>query len=434
VDSGEPRPLGSRYLRIAEIGRGGLASVWIGRVISSGEEVAIKLLNPSFSRDQGLVARFISEGSILKGLESRHLVKIRDLVVDGDMLAIVMELVRGGDLRSYLRRLVRLPPAVAVDLTIQVLDALVTLHTAGIVHRDIKPENVLLELALEPPVAKLTDFGIAQIIGDVSDAEGTVVGSLPYIAPEVFRSSSVTEKIDIYSVGVLLYELLAGRVPFVGESVSAMLYTALNELPPPLPLPPPLWSVLTTLLDRTPAVRPTAREALGILESLRPILVELPPLQTDALPTELARAVHLTFDTEITRVISRARLASQVPTVERHVERRNRAQLFTPAAAAIVSVGVGVLSTAFATLTAKGAALALLILGGAVAVSGVLLGILLFGSLRSHKIDGHKIDKEDAGFVVDAVIGVSHAIFDDYEREDRQSGQRLLEGPATGRG
>ncbi|NYV78985.1 protein kinase, partial [Streptomyces sp. UH6] len=161
------RKIGSRYTAHQILGRGSAGTVWLGE--GPDGPVAVKLLREDLSSDEELVGRFVGERTALLGLEHPRIVSVRDLVVDGNDLALVMDLVRGTDLRTRLERERRLAPEAAVAVVADVADALAAAHAAGVVHRDVKPENVLLDMdgPLGPGNAHpalLTDFGVAKLI------------------------------------------------------------------------------------------------------------------------------------------------------------------------------------------------------------------------------------------------------------------------------
>ena len=278
------RKIGSRYTAHQVLGRGSAGTVWLG----DGPEgpVAIKLLREDLASDQDLVGRFVQERTALLSLDHPHIVGIRDLVVDGTDLALVMDLVRGTDLRSRLERDHRLTPEAAVAIAADVADGLAAAHAAGVVHRDVKPENVLLDSAAVPgpggaPPALLTDFGIARLVDSPRRTRATrIIGTPDYLAPEIIEGLPPRASVDIYALATVLYELLAGFTPFGGGHPGAVLRRHVTETVQPLPqLPDELWQVLAQCLSKAPASRLTARE-LGLrLRELLPDLAGVPALE-----------------------------------------------------------------------------------------------------------------------------------------------------------
>ncbi|HEY0409791.1 MAG TPA: protein kinase, partial [Candidatus Dormibacteraeota bacterium] len=278
--SAEAVPLGSSYLLFDSIGRGGMGRVWKGTVRSTGEAVAVKVLNPELAADPEVVARFLQERGILVGLDHPHLVGVHDLVAEGGTLAIVMDLVQGSDLRRYLGEKGALAPAFAAGLMAQVLTGLAAVHSAGIVHRDLKPENILLDLTHgDPPCARLSDFGIARLTTGPGLTRTTgLIGTPEYMAPEMAEQAEAGPPADIYAAGIVLYELLAGRTPFAGGAAVAILRRHIDE-PPARPegLPDALWQLLSEMLAKRPDQRPNAMQAADRLVALVPVLLASAP-------------------------------------------------------------------------------------------------------------------------------------------------------------
>ncbi len=277
------RKIGSRYTAHQVLGRGSAGTVWLGE----GPEgpVAIKLLREDLASDQDLVGRFVQERTALLSLDHRHIVGIRDLVVDGSDLALVMDLVRGTDLRSRLERERRLVPEAAVAIAADVADGLAAAHAAGVVHRDVKPENVLLDSAAPPgpggaPPALLTDFGIARLVDSPRRTRATrIIGTPDYLAPEIIEGLPPRASVDIYALATVLYELLAGFTPFGGGHPGAVLRRHVTETVEVLPgLPDDLWQVLAQCLAKAPASRLTAGELGARLRDMLPGLAGLPVL------------------------------------------------------------------------------------------------------------------------------------------------------------
>jgi serine/threonine-protein kinase len=280
------RKIGSRYTAHRILGRGSAGTVWLGE----GPEgpVAIKLLREDLASDQDLVERFVQERSALLCLDHPRVVGVRDLVVDGDELALVMDLVRGTDLRTRLERDRRLAPEAAVAIAADVADALAAAHSAGLVHRDVKPENVLLDaLSMEgpggAPPALLTDFGIAKLIDTPSRTRATsIIGTPDYLAPEIVEGLPPRAAVDIYALATVVYELLAGFTPFGGGHPGAVLRRHVTETVAPLPgIPDELWQLIHQCLAKAPASRLRAPELAARLRELLPSLEGLPPLDID---------------------------------------------------------------------------------------------------------------------------------------------------------
>ncbi|MEU8559894.1 serine/threonine-protein kinase [Streptomyces cyaneofuscatus] len=280
------RNIGSRYTAHQILGRGSAGTVWLGE----GPEgpVAIKLLREDLASDQELVGRFVQERTALLGLDHPHVVAVRDLVVDGNDLALVMTLVRGTDLRTRLDRERRLAPEAAVAIIADVADGLAAAHKAQIVHRDVKPENILLDM--EGPLgpggshpALLTDFGVAKLIDTPRRTKATkIIGTPDYLAPEIVEGLPPRAAVDIYALATVLYELLAGFTPFGGGHPGAVLRRHVTETVVPLPgIPEELWQLLVQCLAKAPASRLRASELAVRLRDLLPLLAGIPPLDVD---------------------------------------------------------------------------------------------------------------------------------------------------------
>ncbi|MFD7473591.1 serine/threonine-protein kinase [Streptomyces sp. NPDC059837] len=265
------RPVGSKYLLEEPLGRGATGTVWRARQRETagaeaavagqpGETVAIKVLKEELANDPDIVMRFLRERSVLLRLTHPNIVRVRDLVVEGDLLALVMDLVDGPDLHRYLRENGPFSPVAAALLTAQVADALAASHADGVVHRDLKPANVLLKQDSGQMHPMLTDFGIARL----ADSPGLTrthefVGTPAYVAPESAEGRPQTSAVDIYGAGILLYELVTGRPPFAGDSALEVLHQHLSAEPRrPSTVPDPLWTVIERCLRKNPDERPSA--------------------------------------------------------------------------------------------------------------------------------------------------------------------------------
>jgi hypothetical protein len=265
------KSLGSRYVLREALGRGAMGQVFAGSIRPTGEPVAIKVLRPELVADQEVVARFVQERAILMAIDDPHVVRVIDLVVEGDTLAIVMELVQGADLRRYLIARPTLRPTEALQLTGQLLRGVAAVHAAGIVHRDIKPENVLVDTLSGQPRLKLTDFGVARLSYGASLTRlSGVIGTPEYMAPELAEHNRATPAADIYSAGIVLYEMLCGRTPFAGGHPLAVLRRHTDQAPPVIPgVPAELWDLIAWMLAKDPGSRPaSAAEACASLAPL----------------------------------------------------------------------------------------------------------------------------------------------------------------------
>ncbi|EGX54667.1 serine/threonine protein kinase, partial [Streptomyces zinciresistens K42] len=280
------RKIGSRYTANQILGRGSAGTVWLGE----GPEgpVAVKLLREDLASDQELVGRFVQERTALLGLEHPNIVSVRDLVVDGNDLALVMDLVRGTDVRTRLDRDRRLAPAAAVAIAADVADGLAAAHAAGVVHRDVKPENILLDM--QGPLgpggshpALLTDFGVAKLIDSPRRTRATkIIGTPDYLAPEIVEGLPPRAAVDIYALATVLYELLAGFTPFGGGHPGAVLRRHVTETVAPLPgIPDELWQLVVQCLAKAPASRLRASELAARLRELEPLVAGMPPLDVD---------------------------------------------------------------------------------------------------------------------------------------------------------
>ena len=268
--------IGGKYRVEAEIGSGGMGVVLSVKHLAMGHRLAIKVLRlEDKSEEQGAVARFVREARAAARIESDHVVRVTDVAAlpDGTPY-MVMEYLEGEDLRELLRRRRQLPIDEAVGYVLQACEGLAEAHAAGVIHRDLKPSNLFL--ALKPnrtTVLKVLDFGISKVVprqGEVAiTTTSSLMGSPLYMAPEQMRSSKdVDVRADIWSLGVILYELLAGVAPFEGESVPEVCVSVMGGEPIPIPrfrddIPNELQAILLRCLQKERTERYASMGALA---------------------------------------------------------------------------------------------------------------------------------------------------------------------------
>jgi serine/threonine protein kinase len=250
-DGGET--LAGRFEIVRFIARGGMGEVYEGLNRLSGEPVAIKCLTAGIDGDDTeALLRFTREGEILGQLNHRNIVRMLEIVHEGSQHHIVMEYVPGGSLRDLLWREGRLPRARALRIALSLADALACAHQLRIIHRDIKPENVLLAADGTP---RLADFGLARMGEQRVTRTGALLGTVAYLSPEALRGQNPDERADIWGLGVMLFEMLAGRHPFKGDRPSAMVTAILRHPPPDLEsvcphTPPVLVQLINRMLEK----------------------------------------------------------------------------------------------------------------------------------------------------------------------------------------
>jgi serine/threonine protein kinase len=252
-----------KYVDLKRLGRGGMADVYWGRDPYLDRYVAIKVIHPHLAEEENFEVRFRQEARLIAALRHPNIVQIYDFDFHENQPFMVMEYFQGGTLKDILAqhkaRGELMPLGKIADLLEPIAQALDFAHTRGIVHRDIKPSNILFSSDGSPVIG---DFGIAKILDESIQltATGGVVGSPPYMSPEQAASKPVEKFSDIYSLGVVIYEMAAGRVPFIGQSITGVLMQHLNDPPPPVRdfnpnIPLPLQEVIAKALSKLPADR-----------------------------------------------------------------------------------------------------------------------------------------------------------------------------------
>src|SRR5512142_381293 len=244
--------LNGRYRLQARIGSGGMSTVYRALDETLQRQVAIKLMNREVATDSDQLERFRREARAVAQLSHPHVVGVIDAGEDEGRPYIVFEYVEGETLKERIRRMGRLPIAEAVAYAVEIARALGAAHARHIVHRDVKPQNVLID---EEGSAKVTDFGIARTLDEEClTADGRVLGTTDYVSPEQALGQPVTGQSDLYSLGVVLYEMLTGEVPFKGESqVAVAMKHVREELPDVQALRPEVSASLAAVVDRATA-------------------------------------------------------------------------------------------------------------------------------------------------------------------------------------
>ncbi|MDP9845179.1 Stk1 family PASTA domain-containing Ser/Thr kinase [Streptosporangium lutulentum] len=252
--------LDGRYRVESRIARGGMATVYLALDIRLDRTVAVKVMHRSLAEDPSFVRRFIGEAKSVASLSHPNVVHVFDQGTDGDNVYLSMEYVPGRTLRDVLRDRGRLPAREALEVMIPVLAALGAAHQAGLVHRDVKPENVLLS---DDGRVKVVDFGLARAIEATNQTRtGVMIGTIGYMSPEQVTSGATDARSDVYSAGIMLFELLTGRQPYEGETPMSVAYRHVHDtVPLPSALLPGSPVLLDTLVARATARDPAARPA-----------------------------------------------------------------------------------------------------------------------------------------------------------------------------
>ena len=279
----EGKELGS-YRFLEKIGRGGMGIVYKGVHKKLGQPVAIKVLSPRFSGNPEMHSRFLNEARLQATLSHPNVVNIFDYLEDDECACLVMEYISGQTLDSMLLSRGRLTPQEVLKVAEGVLNALSFMHRQGIVHRDIKPSNIMV---MDTGVVKVTDFGIARLFRgnpSATHTSGMRVGTLYYMAPEMIREEQVGPSSDIYALGVTLYQLLTGELPFTGATEYDIILAHLKK--PPLPVreisadaPPLLEKTIIKAISKVPKMRyPSAVEFLDDIGRVPSIRGRRPPI------------------------------------------------------------------------------------------------------------------------------------------------------------
>lgn len=254
------RVLAGRYQINGFIGEGGMSRVWRALDQNTGKNVAVKVLREEYSEDESFIRRFDREAQAASRMSHPNIVNLLDVGVEEDGTRyLVMEYVQGKTLKRFIQESGALRPEIAAQIIIRVLAALQHAHQNGVVHRDIKPQNILID---KEGTVKVADFGIARMANaqTVSQTDESVMGSVYYFSPEQARGAAVDARSDIYSVGVVFYEMLTGKVPFTGDSPVAIAMQHLQTAPiPPAEVNPSVSSALDFVVLHAMEKKPRRR-------------------------------------------------------------------------------------------------------------------------------------------------------------------------------
>ncbi|MFT4148507.1 MAG: protein kinase [Micrococcaceae bacterium] len=285
--------LGNRFKLTDRIAIGGMGEVWRAQDEVLNREVAIKILKEEYMGDSGFLERFRAEARNTALLHNDGIANVFDYGEEGGSAYLVMELVHGEPLSNLIERDPHFSVDEALDYVGQTARALSEAHKLGLVHRDIKPGNLMITPENK---VKITDFGISRIANQVPlTATGQVMGTAQYLAPEQATGQSASGSSDVYALGIIAYEMLAGRRPFTGDSQIAIALAQVNDTPPPLPeyIPAPVRELVMSMLEKDPNQRPKDADAVAdACEALRRGDVEAATVAIPAIGTAATQVIH----------------------------------------------------------------------------------------------------------------------------------------------
>jgi beta-lactam-binding protein with PASTA domain/predicted Ser/Thr protein kinase len=306
-----------RYRILSRLGAGGMADVFLADDEQLGRKVALKLLYQRFAENPGFVERFRREAQAAAGLQHPNVVGVYDRGAYDGTYYIAMEYLPGRSLKQLIRQEAPLDPIRAIDIALQILKAARFAHRRGVIHRDLKPHNVIVD---DADHAKVTDFGIARAGASDMTETGSIMGTAQYLSPEQAQGHAVSAGSDLYSIAVVLYEMLTGRVPFDAESAVTIALKHVSEAPPPMTainpgVPPELEQIVMWALNKNPVDRPAnADQFITALEQARTVLVS-------GERTERTASLPALAGVATGRYAAAAAVAGPAPGVQQHAPR-----------------------------------------------------------------------------------------------------------------
>ncbi len=334
--------IAGKYQVEGTLGQGGMGAVFEVTHRVTGKRFALKWLLPTLTSESDAVKRFIREAQVAGRVDHPNIVEVYDVGQEGDSFFMVMELLQGEPLSARLARARRLSPAEACQVLVPVCEAVSAAHASGVIHRDLKPDNIFLCRSIKGEQSpKVLDFGISKmnnLAGEVTSSvtrAGTVMGTPHYMAPEQVRARPVDGRTDVYALGVILYELLSGSLPFPGDTYSDLVLRIMTESPAPLAqvapgTPPALVQIVGRAMAREPDARFGSVAELG--RALEPFVAggTAPALSGPRpLGSNTPQRLHTPLSTESERLLT-AQLRGS-----------NKGLIFTVAAALVLVVGIG---------------------------------------------------------------------------------------------
>lgn len=308
------KTIGGRYKIKSHLGTGGMATVYLAQDLILERLVAVKVLRFDFHTNQDAMRRFQREAQSATQLVHPNIVGVYDVGEEQGTHYIVMEYVKGTDLKEYIRQRGPLPPREAVRIMTQIVSAISMAHQNRIIHRDIKPQNILID---EEGNVKITDFGIAIALSETSLTQtNTLLGSVHYLSPEQARGGMATIRSDIYALGIVLYELLVGEVPFEGESAVSI---ALKHFQEPLPRISQMLPTVPQSLENV-VLKATAKEPLNRYANCEEMLSDLQTsLSPERLNEPMFKPTEFTQETKVLQPIGTGAIPKKIPTSSKEV-------------------------------------------------------------------------------------------------------------------